>query len=70
MKKIIIIFLSYLLITFNSFVLAVEKNNSNVLKIGILAPFSGDDGTIPYSGAGSCTYQQTVSENHILCTNN
>ncbi len=42
MKKIIIIFLSYLLITFNSFVLAVEKNNSNVLKIGILAPFSGE----------------------------
>ena len=42
MKKIIIIFLSYLSITFNSFVFAVENNNSNILKIGILAPFSGE----------------------------
>ena len=42
MKKTLNIFLSYLLITFNSFVFAVENNNSNVLKIGILAPFSGE----------------------------
>ena len=42
MKKFIIIFLSYLLITFNSFVFAVENNNSNILKIGILAPFTGE----------------------------
>ena len=42
MKKTLNIFLSYLLITFNSFVFAVEKNNTNILKIGILAPFSGE----------------------------
>ena len=42
MKKTIYLFLSYLLITFNSFVVAVENNNKNVLKIGILAPFSGE----------------------------
>ena len=42
MKKTLNIFLSYLLITFNSFVFAVENNNSNVIKIGILAPFSGE----------------------------
>ena len=42
MKKIIIIFLSYLSITFNSFIFATENNNSNVLKIGILAPFTGE----------------------------
>ena len=42
MKKIIIIFLSYLSVTFNTFVFAVENNNTNILKIGILAPFSGE----------------------------
>ena len=42
MKKTIVIFLSYLLVTFNSFVFAVENNNKNILKIGILAPFSGE----------------------------
>ncbi len=42
MKKTIYLFLSYLLITFNSFVVPVENNNKNVLKIGILAPFSGE----------------------------
>ena len=41
MKKITIIFLSYLSLTFNTFVFAVENNNTNILKIGILAPFSG-----------------------------
>ena len=42
MKKFIIIFLSYLLITFNSFVFATENNNKDILKIGVLAPFSGE----------------------------
>ena len=42
MKKTLAIFLSYLLVTFNSFVFAIEKNNTNILKIGILAPFSGE----------------------------
>ena len=42
MKKALNIFLSYLLITFNSFVFAVEKKDANILKIGILAPFSGE----------------------------
>ena len=42
MKKISNIVLSYLLITFNSYVLSVENNNANILKIGILAPFSGE----------------------------
>ncbi len=30
------------MVTFNSFVFAVENNNKNILKIGILAPFSGE----------------------------
>ena len=42
MKKIFKIILSYLLITFNSYVVAVENSSSNILKIGILAPFSGE----------------------------
>ena len=42
MKKIIIIFLSYLSLTFNTIVFAIENNNTNILKIGILAPFSGE----------------------------
>ena len=42
MKKIFIIILSHLLISFNTFVFAVENNNTNILKIGILAPFSGE----------------------------
>ena len=42
MKKTLSIFLSYLLITFNSFVFATENNNKDILKIGVLAPFSGD----------------------------
>ena len=40
MKKIIIIFLSYILILFNSNVYANQK--AKELKIGLLAPFSGD----------------------------
>ncbi len=42
MKKITTIFLSYLLITFNSFVFSSENKNTDILKIGILAPFSGE----------------------------
>ena len=42
MKKTLSIFLSYLLITFNSFVFATENNNKDILKIGVLAPFSGE----------------------------
>ncbi len=42
MKQVFKIFLSYLLITFNSFVFADENKQTNVLKIGVLAPMSGD----------------------------
>ena len=42
MKKIIILILTYLLVSFNSFIFAVENNNTKVLKIGVLAPFSGE----------------------------
>ena len=42
MKKIYLIILSYLLISFNTFVLAVENKDGNFLKIGVLAPFSGE----------------------------
>ena len=41
MKKIIYIILSYLLISFNTYVNSNEKND-NHLKIGVLAPFSGE----------------------------
>ena len=30
------------MITFNTYVFAVENNSANILKIGILAPFSGE----------------------------
>ena len=40
MRKFLILFLSYILILFNSNLIAEE--NSNQLKIGLLAPFSGD----------------------------
>ncbi len=42
MRNIFKIILSYLLITFNSFVFAVEDKNTNILKIGVLAPMSGE----------------------------
>jgi len=42
MKKFFKIILSYLLITFNSYVFAIEANGTNILKIGILAPLSGE----------------------------
>ena len=42
MKKIFKIVLSYLLISFNTYVFSNENNNENHLKIGVLAPFSGE----------------------------
>jgi len=42
MKKIFNIILSYLLITFNTFVLAIENKDSNILKIGALVPLTGE----------------------------
>ena len=42
MKNFVKIILSYLLISFNTYVFSVEKNNDNLLKIGVLAPFSGE----------------------------
>ena len=42
MKKIFKIILSYLLITFNTFVFAVESNDKNILKIGALLPLTGE----------------------------
>jgi len=42
MKNLFRIILSYLLISFNTYVFSVENNNENLLKIGVLAPFSGE----------------------------
>ena len=42
MKKMFKIILSYLLITFNTFVFASESKKENVLKIGALLPLSGE----------------------------
>ena len=42
MKNLFKIILSYLLISFNTYVCSVENKNENLLKIGVLAPFSGD----------------------------
>ena len=42
MKKIFKIILSYLLITFNTFVFAVENKDENILKIGALLPLTGE----------------------------
>ena len=42
MKNIFKLILSYLLITFNSYVIADNNTNNNVLKIGVLAPLSGE----------------------------
>ena len=42
MKNTFKIILSYLLISFNTYVCSVENKNENLLKIGILAPFSGE----------------------------
>jgi len=42
MKNLFKIVLSYLLISFNTYVFSIESKNDNFLKIGILAPFSGE----------------------------
>ena len=42
MKKIFNIILYYLIISFNTFVYAIENKDENFLKIGILAPFTGE----------------------------
>ena len=42
MKKNFILILSYLIISFNTFVFAVENKDVDFLKIGVLAPFSGE----------------------------
>tara|TARA_Y100001970_G_scaffold75986_1_gene96331 strand:+ start:3606 stop:4769 length:1164 start_codon:yes stop_codon:yes gene_type:complete len=42
MKKLFKIILYYLLISFNTFVFANENKDENFLKIGVLAPFSGE----------------------------
>ena len=42
MKKTFKILLSYLIISFNSFVFAIENKDANILKIGVLAPMSGE----------------------------
>ncbi len=42
MKKILKIILYYLLISFNTYVFSVENKNENLLKIGVLAPLSGE----------------------------
>ena len=42
MKIIFKVILSYLLIIFNSYVSADSNSNNNILKIGVLAPLSGE----------------------------
>ncbi len=42
MKILIKIILSYFLISLNIFALSAESKNENILKIGVLAPFSGE----------------------------
>ena len=42
MKKKILLILTYLLISFNTYVFSAEDKNENLLKIGVLAPFSGE----------------------------
>ena len=42
MKILFKIILSYLLISFNTYVLSIENKDENLLKVGVLAPFSGE----------------------------
>ena len=42
MKKKILLILTYLLISFNTYVFSTEDKNQELLKIGVLAPFSGE----------------------------
>ena len=46
MKNTFKIILSYLLITFNTYVLADQNSNTNILKVGVLAPLSGEFKTL------------------------
>ena len=41
-EKLFLLILSYLLLSFNTYVFSVEDKNENLLKIGVLAPFSGE----------------------------
>ena len=41
-KKKILLILTYLLISFNTYVFSAEDKNQDLLKIGVLAPFSGE----------------------------
>ena len=42
LKKFVLLILSYLLISFNTYVFSAEDKNQNLLEIGVLAPFSGE----------------------------
>ena len=42
MKKFILLILYYLLLSFNTYVFSAEDKNQDLLKIGVLAPFSGE----------------------------
>ena len=46
MKNTFKIILSYLLITFNTYVFADQNSNTNILKVGVLAPLSGEFKTL------------------------
>ena len=46
MKNTFKIILSYLLITFNTYVLADQNSSTNILKVGVLAPLSGEFKTL------------------------
>ena len=46
MKNTFKIILSYLLIVFNTYVLADQNNSANILKVGVLAPLSGEFKTL------------------------
>ena len=46
MKNTFKIILSYLLITFNTYVFADQNSSTNILKVGVLAPLSGEFKTL------------------------
>ena len=46
MKNTFKIILSYLLIVFNTYVLADQNSSTNILKVGVLAPLSGEFKTL------------------------
>ena len=59
MKKFLILILSYLIIFFNSNLLSSEKDNK--LKIGLLAPLSGEYKDLGYKTSG---YREVREYNH------